>query len=97
MHLFSPIRTNTNAPRRDQPRKVYVQHLLKEHSRKVWELIHGEGAVFYLSGNAKNMPKEVRSAFKEIIVREGGLSEDEADKYIRTMELHDRFMTETWF
>jgi sulfite reductase alpha subunit-like flavoprotein len=81
---------------RDQPQKVYVQHWMKQYSKEIWNILHNEGGRFYLSGNATKMPRDVRKTLQEIIQKEGGYSEEESERYLRTLELHNRYMTETW-
>jgi sulfite reductase alpha subunit-like flavoprotein len=42
------------------------------------------------------MPRDVRQTLQEIIQIEGGYSQEESERYLRTLELHNRYMTETW-
>ena len=42
------------------------------------------------------MPTDVRNAIMQIIQTEGGMTADQAENYIRTMERTGRYVTETW-
>eukprot|EP00300_Choanocystis_sp_HF-7_P033146 c45440_g1_i1.p1 GENE.c45440_g1_i1~~c45440_g1_i1.p1 ORF type:complete len:601 (+),score=127.00 c45440_g1_i1:129-1805(+) len=84
---------------RDQPTKVYVQHLLgRPEDRKVIWRILGESSngKLYLAGSSKNMPSDVMDAIVEAFTTEGGMDEDEARKALRKLELAGRIMMETW-
>ncbi|XP_015986488.2 NADPH-dependent diflavin oxidoreductase 1 isoform X3 [Rousettus aegyptiacus] len=81
---------------RDQERKVYVQHRLRELGPLVWELLDHRGASFYLAGNAKYMPADVSEALTSIFQEEGGLSAPEAAAYLASLQRTLRFQTETW-
>ena len=40
-------------------RRVYVQDLIREDAKRVWELIHGKGAWMYISGCAVTLDSAV--------------------------------------
>lgn len=50
---------------RDQPNKMYVFHKIEKHREKLKEMID-RGAMIVVSGNAQQMPKDVRTTFEEI-------------------------------
>ncbi|XP_005336941.2 NADPH-dependent diflavin oxidoreductase 1 isoform X1 [Ictidomys tridecemlineatus] len=81
---------------REQGRKVYVQHRLRELGPLVWELLDRRGAYFYLAGNAKYMPTDVTEALMSIFQEEGGLSHPNAATYLARLQRTLRFQTETW-
>ncbi|XP_059514588.1 NADPH-dependent diflavin oxidoreductase 1 isoform X1 [Myotis daubentonii] len=81
---------------REQERKVYVQHRLREQGPLVWELLDRQGACFYLAGNAKDMPADVSEALESVFREEGGLSGPEATAYLAQLQRTLRFQTETW-
>ncbi|PIN21818.1 NADP-dependent flavoprotein reductase [Handroanthus impetiginosus] len=80
---------------RDQPRKVYVQHKIREQSTKIWNLLT-QGAAVYVSGSANKMPSDVLSAFEEIISTKSGVSREEALRWIRTLERAGKYHVEAW-
>lgn len=80
---------------RDQPNKVYVQHKIIEEGQRVWELLQ-QGAVFCVAGNSKNMPFQVKDSLVTVARQQGGLSENEALKYIDQLVKNKLYQTETW-
>lgn len=81
---------------RDQEFKSYVQHKIIENKELIWKLLNTGRAHIYVAGNSKNMPQQVRDAFKDVCVDCGGFSNEEADGFIEKMERSNRYQTETW-
>ncbi|CAH0555397.1 unnamed protein product [Brassicogethes aeneus] len=79
---------------RDQDHKIYVQHQILNNSEKIFKALTSGGYVF-VAGNAKQMPQSVRQAFVDVLVKHG-MSDDEATKFIETMEKTNRYQTECW-
>lgn len=50
---------------REQATKVYVQHKIQEHGRRVWDLLQA-GAAVYICGSANEMPADVRAALQAV-------------------------------
>jgi sulfite reductase alpha subunit-like flavoprotein len=80
---------------RDQKEKFYVQDELRRNGADVWRVLSG-GGHFILAGNAKQMPKDVRAALKDVCQLHGGLDEAEAKAFMTTMENSKRFVMEVW-
>lgn len=72
-----------------------MQHKIIEYKNDLWCLINTEKASIFLSGNAKNMPDNVREAIVEVIAS-GGHSTEDAKEILKNMERDGRFQTETW-
>lgn len=81
---------------RDQEEKVYVQHRVRENAELLWDLIANRSGCFYIAGNAKQMPTSVCDALKEVFQQEGGVSAEDAEQMLATMEKTGRFQSETW-
>ncbi|XP_062612772.1 NADPH-dependent diflavin oxidoreductase 1-like isoform X2 [Saccostrea cucullata] len=81
---------------RDQEAKIYVQHVMMEKGPQLWKLLEEDKAWFFIAGNAKQMPDDVRSALHSIIREQGHMTSDEADTYIRHLEQTRRYQAETW-
>uniref|UniRef100_A0AAX7SEI4 NADPH-dependent diflavin oxidoreductase 1 n=1 Tax=Astatotilapia calliptera TaxID=8154 RepID=A0AAX7SEI4_ASTCA len=81
---------------RDQEAKVYVQHRVRDNGELLWDLIANKNACFYIAGNAKQMPASVCDALKEAFQQAGGVSAEEAEQMLATMEKTGRFQSETW-
>ena len=80
---------------RDQEEKVYVQHKLKENQKEVFEWIEN-GAHFYLCGDMKYMAKDVNKTLLEIIQTQGGVTEEQAEKYVKNLKREKRFQTDVY-
>ncbi|CAH2234734.1 jg20961 [Pararge aegeria aegeria] len=72
-------------------------HKIKEYSQDLWHLINDKGAYIYISGNAKNMPDNVREAFiEDVFSKEGKLDLDQAKAMLASIERDGRLQVETW-
>jgi sulfite reductase (NADPH) flavoprotein alpha-component len=80
---------------RDQPEKIYVQHRLEEHAKDLWRWIE-EGAYIYICGDADQMAKQVEASLKTISRREGGLSEDAAKAYFKSLRAQKRYLLDVY-
>ncbi|KAJ3080109.1 hypothetical protein HK102_003297, partial [Quaeritorhiza haematococci] len=78
--------------RQDPNTKVYVQHLLKEDKKRIWELIDKQGAYFYVCGDGSVMAKDVEKAILEVIQEEGGRGVEEAEAYYKAMDMEKRVL-----
>ncbi|KAH9072831.1 riboflavin synthase domain-like protein, partial [Lactarius deliciosus] len=84
---------------RDGPegtRRVYVQDLIRQDAKRVWELVHDKRAWVYISGSSNKMPAGVRAALVEIAREEGKMGEEEARAYVARMEKEERLFEECW-
>ena len=68
---------------RDGTEKMYVQHKMLEHQKELWSWITNDNAIIYICGNAKQMAKDVQQALVSIAINQGGLSEKEANDFIK--------------
>ncbi|XP_025843664.2 NADPH-dependent diflavin oxidoreductase 1 isoform X1 [Vulpes vulpes] len=82
---------------REQERKIYVQHRLRELGPLVWDLLDRQGAYFYLAGNAKCMPADVLEALVSVFQEEGGLSGPDAANYLARLQRTLRFQRDRRF
>ncbi|KAJ1887146.1 NAPDH-dependent diflavin reductase [Kickxella alabastrina] len=82
---------------REDEGAAYVQRRIGENWRVLWEMISERDAMVYVSGSANGMPQDVRRAFVAVAVRGGGLSEDDALAYVRSMERQGRYQEECWY
>ena len=81
---------------REQAQKVYVQNLLEEDSKLVWNMIEKEGAYVYVCGGTK-MGIDVSSTLRRIAIKFGGLKDEEsAKKYLSNLQSAGRFVQELW-
>jgi len=80
---------------RDGPKKCYVTQLIREQAAAVWQLLQ-QGGVVYVSGSANKMPQDVMTAFEDAVMTAGSLSREQAQQYLRRMELGGRYFVEAW-
>ncbi|TKX22781.1 NADPH-dependent diflavin oxidoreductase-like protein [Elsinoe australis] len=85
------------APSREKSTpRMYVQDLIKKESDGVFEAIDRKRGKIFVCGSSGNMPKGVRQAFVDVIKEKQGTTEDEAEKYLDTLEKEGRYKQETW-
>jgi sulfite reductase (NADPH) flavoprotein alpha-component len=80
---------------RDQAEKVYVQHKMIENQKEVFEWIEN-GAVVYLCGDRKNLAKDVNKTLLDIFRTQGGISEEQAEKYLKNLKREKRFQVDVY-
>ncbi|XP_072933839.1 NADPH-dependent diflavin oxidoreductase 1 [Epargyreus clarus] len=81
---------------RDQDRKIYVQHKISEHREELWKMVKNNAHIF-ISGNAKNMPDNVKDAFiEDVFCKTGGLSIEASKALLEDLEKSNRYQAETW-
>ncbi|HET9857289.1 MAG TPA: sulfite reductase subunit alpha [Chthoniobacterales bacterium] len=81
---------------RDQAHKVYVQNKMLEHAAEIWKWIDGEGAQFFVCGDAKRMAKDVDAALRKIVQEQGGKSVDEANAYVEKLKTDKRYKRDVY-
>ena len=81
---------------RDQEHKIYVQHRMLENAAELWKWIDGEGAHFFVCGDAKRMAKDVDAALRKIIEQEGGKTPDEAGEYMEKLKADKRYKRDVY-
>ncbi|KNE59003.1 hypothetical protein AMAG_03355 [Allomyces macrogynus ATCC 38327] len=69
----------------------YVQHRLAKHGDRVWDLVH-KGAHIYVCGDAKNIVRDVPRWFVEAAMTHEGLSEDQAERFVKDMRTKGRYL-----
>lgn len=80
---------------KDQPKK-YVQDKIRENGQFIHNKILQRNGKIYLSGSSGNMPKGVREALTEVLIEHGSMQQEDAERYLETMEREGRFKQETW-
>ena len=81
---------------RDQAHKIYVQHKMLEHAAEIWSWIDGEGAHFFVCGDARRMAKDVDAALRKIVQEQGGKSVDEANAYVEKLKTDKRYRRDVY-
>jgi hypothetical protein len=79
-----------NAFSREGPKKVYVQHKLKEHSKEINELLEKK-AYIYVCGDAANMAREVNTVLAQIISEQRGVPEAKGEEIVKNMRAANQY------
>lgn len=80
---------------RDSDEKVYVQHRMLEQSKELFQWLE-EGAAVYICGDEKNMAHDVHQTLIDIIEKEGGMSREDAEKYVSAMQQEKRYQRDVY-
>ena len=80
---------------RDQARRVYVQHKMREHGEILWRWFE-DGAHFYVCGDAARMAKDVDVTLTNIFKTHGGMSEAAAHDYKRELIADKRYVRDVY-
>ncbi len=80
---------------RDQEHKVYVQHLMQQHGKELYDWI-AQGAIFYVCGDASRMAEDVDATLHRITQEHGNLSEDDAKAYIKKLRHDKRYLKDVY-
>ncbi|MCJ1433556.1 NAPDH-dependent diflavin reductase [Xylographa pallens] len=81
---------------RDQNEKRYVQDLVKEQGKLVYELLHETTGIVYVCGSSGKMPLAVRESLIEVFQQNGSMKKEHAEAYLAHMEKEGRYKQETW-
>ena len=80
---------------RDWADKVYVQHRMLEQASGLYAWLQ-EGAHLYVCGDEKAMAHDVHEALIQVIGREGDLSWEEAEDYLRRLQGEHRYQKDVY-
>lgn len=80
---------------RDSDKKVYVQHKMVENSKELFAWLQN-GAHFYVCGDKTYMAKDVHNALLEVIQKEGGMSCEDAEAYLKGMQEQGRYQRDVY-
>ncbi len=80
---------------RDQEQKIYVQHRLHEKQEEIYEWLT-KGAHIYLCGDMKQMARDVQETLLQIIETQGGMTQEKALEYMKTLKREKRFQLDVY-
>lgn len=80
---------------RDQEHKIYVQDRMLEAGGELWQWLQ-DGAALYVCGDASRMAKDVDRALHAIARKHGGLSEEDAGQYFKTLRKEKRYCRDVY-
>ncbi|KAI0771999.1 assimilatory sulfite reductase [Trametes elegans] len=80
---------------RDGPRKVYIQHKMREDGGALARMLWDERAVFYLCGPTWPVP-DVYEALVDALVGHAGVSREEAGTFLEDLKEEERYVLEVY-
>ena len=80
---------------RDQRQKIYVQDRMLEHGLELWRWLQ-DGAHFYVCGDASRMAQDVDDTLTTIARRHGGLSEEAALDFKKSLVAQKRYVRDVY-
>lgn len=80
---------------RDQERKIYVQHRIRERGDELFRWLE-QGASVYVCGDAKRMAADVDRALRSVAQEHGAMSEDAAAAYVKTLAAEGRYLRDVY-
>jgi NADPH-ferrihemoprotein reductase len=75
---------------REGPKKVYVQHKLKERAKEINDLLL-QKAYIYVCGDAANMAREVNTILAQILAEQRGITEAKAEEVVKNMRAANQY------
>lgn len=81
---------------RDQSEKRYVQHVMEENSKILYDYLYSRMGILYLSGSSRFMPEAVKEAFFNVLMKEGNFTIEQSKAWFLVMEKEGRYFQETW-
>ena len=79
-----------------QTEKVYVQHRMREHKSKLYDLIEGRGGSVYVCGDGASMAKDVHATLVDVFAEGGGLSAADAAARLAELAKEQRYVRDIW-
>ncbi|KAK4618152.1 NADPH--cytochrome P450 reductase [Fulvia fulva] len=80
---------------REQEKKVYVQHRLKERAEEINKLLE-QKAYFYVCGDAANMAREVNEILAAIISEQRGVDKKKGEDAVKSMRAANQYQEDVW-
>src|SRR6188768_2372792 len=80
---------------RDQEKKIYVQHRLKEAGKELYSWL-SNGAYLYVCGDASAMAPDVHAALLEIVATHGGMDADDAQAWVADLTADGRYLRDVY-
>ena len=83
---------------RDYEHKIYVQHILWQQRERVFNLLTQNNAYIYVSGNAKQMPQQIRQTICDIFKDQSKeeISCERIERIVNNLEMKARIQFECW-
>jgi len=80
---------------RDQEKKIYVQHRLKEAGKELYSWL-SNGAYLYVCGDASAMAPDVHAALLSIVAEQGAMDADDAQAWVADLTADGRYLRDVY-
>ena len=80
---------------RDGPKKVYVQHRMKERAEEINKMLE-QKAYFYVCGDAANMAREVNDVLAQIVSEQRGVPKSKGEDVVKAMRAANQYQEDVW-
>src|SRR5688572_3610234 len=80
---------------RDQERKIYVQHRIKEAGKELFSWL-SNGAYLYVCGDASAMAPDVNAALLDLVGEHGGMDADDAQAWVADLTADGRYLRDVY-
>ncbi|RYD33450.1 MAG: hypothetical protein EOP86_13375 [Verrucomicrobiaceae bacterium] len=80
---------------RDQEERIYVQHRMLQQAEELWRWF-GEGAHFYVCGDASRMAKDVDATLHQIAQVAGGCGPEAAAEWVAALKKEKRYLRDVY-
>jgi len=67
-----------------------------ESADEIWKWMDGEGAHFFVCGDARRMAKDVDAALRKIIQDKGGQSEAQTNEHVEKLKADKRYKRDVY-
>jgi sulfite reductase (NADPH) flavoprotein alpha-component len=81
---------------RDSTEKAYVQHKMLNCAEEIWKWMDGEGAQFFVCGDARRMAKDVDAALRKIIEEQGGKTTEQTNEHVEKLKADKRYKRDVY-
>lgn len=92
-HLFLAF-SRDNADKQNS-KKTYVQHLLLDNGKMIWQMLHDKNAYLYVCGGT-SMGSAIRDAIVELGEKYGNMTHERAKEYLKELQDKKRYIAELW-
>mmetsp|Transcript_3531 Transcript_3531/g.8271 ORF Transcript_3531/g.8271 Transcript_3531/m.8271 type:complete len:1929 (-) Transcript_3531:295-6081(-) len=90
------VLTMRTAFSRDQARKIYVQNRIAEDYQNVYRMMMEEKGAFFVCGSSRNVPEDIYTAMKEVMMKGGKMDEPHAEAALSSLKMDGRYTVEAW-
>ncbi|QDZ25533.1 NADPH-dependent diflavin oxidoreductase [Chloropicon primus] len=76
--------------------KFYVQDAIDACSKEFFDMLHLRSATIHVAGSTGQMPKDVRAAVVNVMVKHNHMLHNQAEEYVKRLESTKRYQVEAW-